>query len=597
MNVEQSVYEESRGGGVVFPINATPPLISDVRIFDITADGAKISWSTNEVCLAELYYGENEAYEYGPLIDHSDSYEMFHNFALSGLKSGTTYYLRIKSENQNGAERILQDYSFNTLPEFNLPANVGSLLAVQKDKTIFLTWQNPSDEDFAGVLINRKIGSPSLDKNDGERIFDGSMESFIDSNVEQGKKYYYTAFSYNKANLFSTGVFVFVQVILPGEDSSDNQGPNDNPDVPVNTPEDVTSLETFFESGDESIRIFWVNPEKEDVEIEVRKQTGFPALTPYEGSLIYSGKENSFEDFDIKEGQIYYYSVFTKSKEGIYSKGQFIAAGIDEEINFEDTWEAMNFFDVGSGIELSLQNKNVAILSGRTLGFEYKIKTLPANVARAGIKVNKSFYLFTFDKEDLAYETSFVVPEEAGQYPMSFVFLDSGENIIYKKDIDLSIEPLGKISGIRYKNFSDLENLSDKFICFADRLLGTYSENCLIYENLDGAEIDVFREKQNGEWEFWDSATFFQQNPYFTGTSGSFGFSVPNGKYKLVIKKTGYEEKVVMLEAENNVINENIVLEMEKDLRYDIIIVVILLLFIIIFSSKRFFRKFRNKEI
>jgi len=71
---------------------------------------------------------------------------------------------------------------------------------------ITLSWENPSDSDFQGVMLRFKTDSYPTDPTDGELIYQGTEESFTHQGLGAGENYYYTIFSYDEANNFSEGV-------------------------------------------------------------------------------------------------------------------------------------------------------------------------------------------------------------------------------------------------------------------------------------------------------------------------------------------------------------------------------------------------------
>jgi len=85
------------------------------------------------------------------------------------------------------------------------PANVSNFQATSGDGQISLSWQNPSDSDFAGVKIQRSTSTYPLTKDDGQNIYDGSGTSHLDSGLTNGTRYYFTAFSYDSSSNYSSG--------------------------------------------------------------------------------------------------------------------------------------------------------------------------------------------------------------------------------------------------------------------------------------------------------------------------------------------------------------------------------------------------------
>lgn len=63
---------------------------------------------------------------------------------------------------------------------------------------VLLTWDNPTDRDFVRTIVVRKEGSPPIDANDGNRIYEGIAEEFTDTDVVDGVTYYYALFSFDE---------------------------------------------------------------------------------------------------------------------------------------------------------------------------------------------------------------------------------------------------------------------------------------------------------------------------------------------------------------------------------------------------------------
>lgn len=85
-----------------------------------------------------------------------------------------------------------------------LPAQVSNLYATIGNASVALSWTNPSDSNFAGVVIQRKTGGYPIGKTDGMRIYDGAGTSFTDTGLTNGTQYYYRAFAYNSKREYQT---------------------------------------------------------------------------------------------------------------------------------------------------------------------------------------------------------------------------------------------------------------------------------------------------------------------------------------------------------------------------------------------------------
>jgi hypothetical protein len=126
------------------------------------------------------------------------------------------------------------------------PGIVTNLYASSSEKEIKLFWINPSDSDFVGVKIYRKIGSALTGYTDplASVVYQGNASSFADVyNFERGQTYYYSIYSYdakpNYSSARTTSVrFEFNGIILETESTQPSgDTATTNPDSDV-----VTSL-------------------------------------------------------------------------------------------------------------------------------------------------------------------------------------------------------------------------------------------------------------------------------------------------------------------------------------------------------------------
>lgn len=87
-----------------------------------------------------------------------------------------------------------------------LPFQLTAFTAVADNTPqITLSWENPT-EYWAGTLIVKKAGSMPEGVNDGEKIYNGTGTSFVDTAVEYDTTYYYRAFPYNAKKQYQTEV-------------------------------------------------------------------------------------------------------------------------------------------------------------------------------------------------------------------------------------------------------------------------------------------------------------------------------------------------------------------------------------------------------
>ena len=111
----ETVYIGGGGGGGVSYERADqkPPTISDLKIDEITALGARVYWKTDEKASGMVEYGETA--EYGLSQGFYEPTESEHTIILKGLSPDTTYHLRAVSIDDWGNIGRGLDNSITTL--------------------------------------------------------------------------------------------------------------------------------------------------------------------------------------------------------------------------------------------------------------------------------------------------------------------------------------------------------------------------------------------------------------------------------------------------------------------------------------------------
>ena len=92
---------------------ANPPIISEVKVFNITDSSATITWQTDMPATSQVEYGTTNAY--GSTTPPDNELTTSHSIALTGLKPSTTYYFEMKSQGASGNEAASEAQTFITL--------------------------------------------------------------------------------------------------------------------------------------------------------------------------------------------------------------------------------------------------------------------------------------------------------------------------------------------------------------------------------------------------------------------------------------------------------------------------------------------------
>ena len=89
------------------------PTISEVTVSNITASGASVSFTADELVRGRIEYGTSAAY--GSSLPFTEEYADTHTFSLSGLAAGEEYHFRLIAEDQAGNTTTSFDETFTTL--------------------------------------------------------------------------------------------------------------------------------------------------------------------------------------------------------------------------------------------------------------------------------------------------------------------------------------------------------------------------------------------------------------------------------------------------------------------------------------------------
>lgn len=206
INSDYVAPDPGRGGGQTPPA-PTPLEISQADAQNITYQSADINVSLNQSATCILDWGLDQ--NYGNSITGQGE-KTSHIFPISGLSGLKKYYFKIACNNANGTA-MSSGNSFQTIaePDTIPPQNVSQFFAVAKDAKIDLSWINPTDSDFDGLILKRSDSSIITNRNQGVLIYEGKDEIFLDTGLINDRTYYYAIFTYDKVKNYSSGAVAF----------------------------------------------------------------------------------------------------------------------------------------------------------------------------------------------------------------------------------------------------------------------------------------------------------------------------------------------------------------------------------------------------
>jgi len=98
------------------------------------------------------------------------------------------------------------------------PGHVTNVERLYKDNQVTLKWRNPSDSDYNGTLVVRKVGSRPTSHTDGTivykstTLYKGANEEYTDTNIDNNTTYYYAIYAYDKQPNYSIPMYVQVRL-------------------------------------------------------------------------------------------------------------------------------------------------------------------------------------------------------------------------------------------------------------------------------------------------------------------------------------------------------------------------------------------------
>lgn len=300
------------GGGPVEPFGL---YITNVETSNVTVDSAEILWKTNRPALCTFFWGGTPDYEKEIIFEAG--FEREHLTRLENLGVSTNYYFKISCHDASDIMAESGPQQFQTL---YILKNVVNFRALGADNKIILTWENPDDPNFLGVKLAKSANFFPASVYDGQMIYEGNAVSFVDTNVENGKTYYYTAFSFDAQSNYSSGAVAFVTPKAEGVPPGEKVVP-----LPALTPEclgEITFDDFNFYSGNKKVAlennaVINVNyGEPLIISLDARK-----ALCGVKTIMVEYSKDGEIFSFlfsQNKEKTIYTVEFFVPEKSGTY---------------------------------------------------------------------------------------------------------------------------------------------------------------------------------------------------------------------------------------------------------------------------------------
>lgn len=187
-----------------------------------------------------------------------------------------------------------------------LPAQVSNMQASTPEgetPSIVFTWTNPSDENFAGMVLIVKEGSAPNSVTDGVQVYKGTGTTFTYAEgVQWEHTYFARGFAYNSQNKFQ----------LDATGAIASATPSDVPDV-------VSEFRIVPKLG--TATLTWKNPANNsyDKTVIVQKIGSIPSSIS-DGTEVYSGAETTVTVEKLQDKIAYFWRAFSVGKNNKYKK-------------------------------------------------------------------------------------------------------------------------------------------------------------------------------------------------------------------------------------------------------------------------------------
>lgn len=187
-----------------------------------------------------------------------------------------------------------------------LPAQVSNMQASTPEgetPSIVFTWTNPSDENFAGMVLIVKEGSAPNSVTDGVQVYKGTGTTFTyTEGVQWEHTYFARGFAYNSQNKF--------QLDATGAIASA---------TPSDVPNPVSGLKLEGNKGNATLT--WTNPTQQSLqEVRVIQKIDSAPANPNDGTQVYSGTGTSCTVSNLQDRIHYYFAVYAIAKNGKYKE-------------------------------------------------------------------------------------------------------------------------------------------------------------------------------------------------------------------------------------------------------------------------------------
>ena len=139
-------------------------------------------------------------------------------YAFYGLTNYQKYRFMVKAINTVGESNYSAEISASPsdITPPSAPTNLFALASTTPSNNAYISWRNPTNKDFAGVIVMRRENFSPASASDSAStlIYQGTSQNFTDTTIESGKHYFYCVYAYDKVSNYSSSQRA-VEILIP----------------------------------------------------------------------------------------------------------------------------------------------------------------------------------------------------------------------------------------------------------------------------------------------------------------------------------------------------------------------------------------------
>lgn len=476
-----------------------PPVISNIRVVNITGTGARVLWDTDVPATSAVKYGLDNFY--GSTAS-DNSLVTAHQIDLSNLTSQTIYHFQVISVGANDVSASSADQTFTTLDV--TPPSISNVQVINiTERSADIIWV--TNEASTSKIYYRRVGETAYNLAEDNTL---QVSHFITLN-----------------NLIGNVDYEFYIIAT---DSSGNATQSTNytfKTLPDHIP--PSNISNFVATPDDSLNVLtWQNPPDPDFAgVYILRSTSTYPRNRFEGDIVYVGPGVSYTDRGLTNGVTYYYTGFAYDTSDNFASGAITQGTpigplqpplppppplptVTPTINLD----AASFWVANRTIQIYPDAQGtVETLAGINLGISLSTEKLPAGIKLITLRIENSQYLLKLRTDGSAYDTDVTLPPVAAVYSGEITLVFEKDQQVLKFGLDL------KSKGMIFETANG------------------------IARPVEDAVVTLYA-LQNGNWSIWAGGAYYQINPLITRGDGLYSFLVPNGTYYLKVAKGGYRD-------------------------------------------------------